>query len=170
MKPGVTYDFKIVAVDAAGRTNESNIASATVRYDADAADDHSPLNVRVVPHNRGNAYVTWEDSPRAPSGQTLTKFVVEWKTPGGAAMTKDVAATAAKEAHITGLTDGTAYLVRVAAQRTDASSTIYHAWSGPTPFTARLEPIQVWFASKTSPGFNRQATQADIGCSCVFWP
>ena len=149
LTPGVSYDFRIVAVDAAGRTNESNIASATVLYDADAADDHSPRNVRVVVHNRGNAYVTWEDSPTAPSGQSLVKFVVEWKTPGGTAMTKDVAVTAAKEAHITGLTDGTAYLVRVAARRTDASSTIHDAWSGPAPFTARLEPIQVWFTSKT---------------------
>ncbi|MYI74850.1 MAG: hypothetical protein F4057_05890, partial [Acidobacteria bacterium] len=149
LKPGVTYDFKIVAVDAAGRTNESNVASATVLYDADAADDHSPRNVRVVVHNRGNAYVTWEDSPTAPSGQTLTKFIVEWKTPGGTATTKEISSGAPKEAHITGLTDGTAYLVRVAARRTDASSTIYHAWSGPTPFTARLEPIQVWFTGKT---------------------
>ena len=150
LRPGVSYDFKIAAVDAAGRKNESNVASATVAYDADAADDHSPLNVRVVPHNRGNAYVTWEDSPTAPSRQTLTRFVVEWKTPGGTAMTKDVAATAPKETEITGLTDGSVYLVRVAARRTDASSTIYHAWSGPTaPFTARSEPTRLWFFGNT---------------------
>ena len=44
LKPDVTYDFRIVAVDAAGRKNESNVASATVVYDADAtADANSPL-------------------------------------------------------------------------------------------------------------------------------
>lgn len=150
LEPGVTYDFKIVAVDAAGRKNESNVASATVLYDAGAADEHSPRDVRVAPHNRGDAYVEWSDPASLGSGRTLTKFVVEWTTAAGAPMTAEIDPAAANGHRITGLTDSSVYTVRVAARTTDASSNMYDAWSAPTaPFTARVEPIQVWFTRNT---------------------
>ncbi|MXY15519.1 MAG: hypothetical protein F4Y57_00515 [Acidobacteria bacterium] len=148
LTPGITYDFKIVAVDAAGRKNESNVASAAAVYDADAGDPHSPLDVRVVVHNRGDAYVTWEDPATAPSGssgQTLTKFVVETVAADFSSTTNEVDPATANEFQITGLTDGSVYAVRVAARWLSADG-VTIAWSAPTaPFTALREPVQVWF-------------------------
>ncbi|MDE2745757.1 MAG: fibronectin type III domain-containing protein, partial [Chloroflexota bacterium] len=148
LKPGVTYDFRIVAVDAAGRKNPSNVASAKVVYDVDGADEHSPRDVRVGVHNRGDAYVEWSEPASTAPGRTLSGFIVEWKTASGAAMTAEVG-SASTVHHITGLTHGSVYSVRVAA-RTTAAGDVQDAWSSPSPpFTAVSEPIQVWFASNT---------------------
>ena len=146
LKPGVTYDFRIVAVDAAGRKNESNIASATVVYDADATPDaNSPLNLRVHPDNNSGAVVTWDAPASLATGRTLSGYVVEWKTPGTTA-TATVAADATS-LRITGLTDGSVYRVRVAARTTGSSPATHDAWSVQSPpFTAWSEPMQVWFA------------------------
>ena len=149
LKPGITYDFKIVAVDAAGRKNESNVASATVVYDADAADVHSPTNVRVVAINDSSASVTWSAPASFSAGRTLSKYVVEWKTGAAAATTAEVASGITNH-RITGLTDGSVYTVRVAARTTDAANTILDSWSAPAaPFTAWSEPTKIWAISGT---------------------
>ena len=145
LKPGVTYDFRIVAVDAAGRKNESNVASATVVYDADATPDaNSPLNLRVHPDNNSGAVVTWDAPASVATGRTLSGYVVEWRS--GTTSTATVAADATSH-RITGLTDGTTYTVRVAARTTGSSPATHDAWTVPSPpFTAWSEPTQVWFA------------------------
>ena len=149
LESGITYDFKIVAVDAAGRKNESNVASATVVYDADAADAHSPTTVRVVAINDSSASVTWSAPASFSAGRTLSKYVVEWKTGTAAATTAEVASGITNH-RITGLTDGSVYTVRVAARTTDAANTILDSWSAPAaPFTAWSEPTKVWSTSGT---------------------
>ena len=159
LKPGVTYDFRIVAVDAAGRKNPSNVARAKVVYDVDGADEHSPRDVRVGVHNRGNAYVEWSRPASNPPGRTLSAFIVEWKTASGAAMTAEVDPGASTVHHITGLTHGSVYSVRVAA-RTTAAGDVQEAWSSPSPpFTAVSEPVQIWFTTGT-PFINPFASRA----------
>ena len=114
LKPDVTYDFRIVAVDAAGRKNESNVASATVVYDADATSDaNSPRNLRVQPDNNSGALVTWSAPASLAAGRTLSGYVLQWLS-GGVNSTTVAAGTTSHR--ITGLTDGTVYKVRVAAR------------------------------------------------------
>ena len=148
LKPDVTYDFRIVAVDAAGRKNESNVASATVRYDADAtADANSPLNLRVQPDNNSGALVTWSAPTSLVAGRTLSGYVVQWLS--SAANSTTVAADTTSH-RITGLTDGTVYRVRVAARTSGTNPSSHDAWTAfSTPFTAWSEPTQVWFTDQT---------------------
>ena len=148
LKPDVTYEFRIVAVDAAGRKNESNVASATVRYDADATSDaHSPLNLRVQPDNNSGALVTWSAPASLAAGRTLSGYVVQWLS-GGVNSTTVAAGTTSHR--ITGLTDGTVYRVRVAARTSGTNPSSHDAWTAfSTPFTAWSEPTQVWFADQT---------------------
>ena len=148
LKPDVTYDFRIVAVDAAGRKNESNVASATVRWDADAtADANSPLNLRVQPDNNSGALVTWSAPASLATGRTLSGYVVQWLS-GGVNSTTVAADTTSHR--ITGLTDGTVYKVRVAARTSGTNPTSHDAWTAfSTPFTAWSEPTQVWFTDQT---------------------
>ena len=145
LKPGVTYDFRIVAVEAAGRKNESNVASATVVYDADATPDaNSPLNLRVHPDNNSGAVVTWDAPASVATGRTLSGYNVEWKTTGSTGTAIVDASTTSRR--ITGLTNGSVYRVRVAARTTGSSPATHDAWSVQSPpFTAWSEPTQVWF-------------------------
>ncbi len=144
LKPGVAYDFKIVAVDAAGRKNESNVASATVVYDVSAtADANSPTDLRVQPDNNSGVVVSWDAPASAGAGRTLTGYVVEWRS--GTTSTTTVGADTTSH-RITGLTDGSSYTVRVAARTTGTSPTTRDAWTvRSAPFTAWSEPTQVWF-------------------------
>ncbi|MDE2668233.1 MAG: fibronectin type III domain-containing protein [Chloroflexota bacterium] len=158
LEPGVTYDFRIVAVDAAGRRNESNVASVTVVYDADATpDEHSPTGLRVQPDNDSAAYVSWTAPESLATGHTLSGYVVEWSF-GFSTTTANVAADATSH-RISGLTDGRTYTVRVAARTTDASNNTHDAWTTSSPpFTAWSEPAQVWFTSTVglqTPLFNQ---------------
>ena len=165
LKPGVTYDFRIVAVNAAGRKNESNVASATVRYDTSAtADANSPEHVRAQADNSSGVLVTWGEYT-APGGRTVSAIVVEWKTGTGAAMTAEVPHSTDTQSdyvnrrhRITGLTDGQVYTVRAAArtyETDDATKTTSDAWSVPAPpIRVWSEPTQLWFIDST-PSYNR---------------
>lgn len=154
LEPYVSYDFKIVGVDAAGQKNESNVASATiVSNDASVPPDaNSPLNLRVTPNNSGAAVASWE-RPASFGPGSFSAWDVEWVklnddgTPGASNKVSltDVNDT---EHTITGLDDGARYVVRVASRTTDASNVNYFAYSPPAPaFTAMSEPFQFWFES-----------------------
>ena len=153
LKPYVGYDFKIVAVNAAGERNESNAASATIVSNDPSvtADANSPVDLRVYAQSTNDAWLTWSDPSSFGSGRTLETYVVEWKTAGGTASTAEVARDAnGNNTHrITGLTNGSAYTVRVAARTyltADPAKTTSDAWTAPAPaVTAWSEPIQAWF-------------------------
>ena len=154
LKPYVGYDFKIVAVNAAGEKNESNVASATIVSNDPSvtADANSPVDLRVYAHNGNDIYLTWDAPSSFGAGRTLSTYVVEWKTADGTASTEEVAegGTGFQQHRITGLTSGSVYTVRVAARTTDSSNTTQDAWTAPSPaVTAWSEPTQAWFIDNT---------------------
>ena len=68
LKPHVSYDFKVVAVDAAGAKHDSNTASATITSDHSVtADENSPRNVRV--HTGNNSQIFVRGRRRSRSGR-----------------------------------------------------------------------------------------------------
>ncbi|MCY4511664.1 MAG: SwmB domain-containing protein [Acidobacteria bacterium] len=155
VEPHVSYDFKIVAVDAAGQKHESNVASATIVSNDPSVtpDANSPRNLRVEASNSSGAFVSWNSPAALGPGRELTTYVVEWQTGDDPALTKSVAASSSGNHghYITGLTDGQSYVVRVAArtiQSGDASMTTSDAWTAPAPaVTAWSEPFRVWFGA-----------------------
>ena len=161
MRPYVGYDFRIVAVDAAGQKHLSNVASATIMSDnpSATADANSPGGVRAYANSDNGAYVEW-DLPTVEPGRTLSAYVVEWKSGSDPATTAVISSTdegstgfVNRRYRITGLTKGKQYTVRVAARtyRTiDANKITSDAWSVAAPrITAWSEPTQIWLANNT---------------------
>lgn len=157
LRPYVGYDFRVVAVDAAGQQHTSNVASATIVSDnpSATADPNSPGNVRVHADSSSGAFVQW-GLPEIGSGRTLSAYVVEWRSGTAPAMTTVVDDSGDGEGffqgrrfRITGLTNGEPYTVRVAARTYltgDTGMTTSDAWSLPAPrIVAWSEPTQVWF-------------------------
>ena len=160
MEPYVSYDFRIVAVDAGGQEHESNVASATIVSNDPSvtADANSPGEVRVYADNNSGALVSWGE-PTVAAGRGLRAYIVEWTSSDGVAVTEEVPFTTEthhpftdRRLRITGLTDGEDYTVRVAARTSPdaAPASTSDAWSVPAPaVTAWSEPTQVWFDSTT---------------------
>ncbi len=152
LDPYVSYDFKIVAVDAAGQKHDSNVASATiVTNDASVTPDaNSPRDLRILADNNGAAYVSWSSPASFGAGRTFSAYVIEWKDEDGATETELITSSAGGTHRIAGLTDGTAYTIRMAARTTDAQSNTHDAWSATAPtFIALSEPTKLWFDHRT---------------------
>jgi len=153
-KPYVGYDFRIAAYDASDSRYLTNTASTTIVANdpTEMADANSPANVRVLPRNDSDLYVTWEAPASFGTGRTLQSYEVEWRKVGETtASGEDVSGAE----HVIGdLTDGERYTVRVGARTIDALSRKATAWSVWSPaFEVWSEPTQVWFSGST-PTFN----------------
>ncbi len=161
LRPYVGYDFRIVAVDAAGQKHASNVASTTIVSDDPSAraDANSPGGVRAYANNGNGVSVLW-DLPPEVSGRTLSAYVVEWKSGSDTPTTVVLGSTGEgssgflnRRYRIRGLTKGRPYTVRVAARSyltADPNKTTSDAWSAPTPrVTAWSEPRKVWFVDTT---------------------
>ena len=179
---GTAYDFRVVASDArcigvaadCTHTHDSDAVSATVLADPTRpAHTNSPPNLRVEADNNSGISLTWGAPASTPAGSTLTAYVVEWQTGAATAETAVLADPAtnnsgdpfvARRHRITGLTDGNAYTVRIAARFTNSVlNTTQDAWSTPAaPVTVWSEPTQVWLAPP-SPTHN-----SDIGRTFFF--
>ena len=166
--PYVSYDFKIVAFDAAGDRYETGVFSSRVvsHKHWETADANSPQNVRLYTDNDSGMRIVW-DEYTAPAGRTVTGMVVEWRACPqrlsvcwGPKMTAVVpfdteakSDWAARRYRITGLTDGQHYTARIAARTyadSDTTQTTTDAWSVHAPaVTAWSEPTQVWFIDDT---------------------
>ncbi len=179
---GTAYEFRVVASDArcigvaadCTHTHDSDAVSATVLADPTRpADANSPRNLRVGADNNSGISLNWALPASTPAGSMLTAYVVEWQTGTAAAETVVLAAPGSPEStdpfvarihRITGLTDGNAYTVRIAARFTDSvTNATQDAWSTPAaPVTVWSEPTQVWLAPP-SPTHN-----TDIGRTFFF--
>ncbi len=149
LEQNASYDFKIVAVDAAGQTNESNVASATP---SSTGDPNSPRNLRATANNSGEIQVNWDAPDSLGAGRSFAAWVVESTRLDnfGNPVAVDTAQLAdrATTDHLltsTSLVDGATYVVRVSARTTDSANNTHDAWSGAAPaVTARSEPLQIW--------------------------
>ena len=174
LEPYVSYDFRVAAYDASNDKYTSGDTSSTIVSDdpSATADANSPGNVRLYADNNGGAVVRWGEVT-APTGRTLSAYVVEWKTANGAAMTTEIPRSMENDSEfnrrwhrINGLTVGQAYTARMAARTHpdgDPANTS-DAWSVPAP-AVRIwsEPTQVWFTDHTpSHSFGRVFATTDF--------
>ncbi|MEI6037673.1 MAG: fibronectin type III domain-containing protein, partial [Planctomycetota bacterium] len=114
---GTSYVIKVVAKNAAGISPPSaNSAPATP-----ATVPSSPTAVVAV---RGNAQlaVTWV-APASTGGSPITDYVVKYSSNGGSTWTTFVrSASTATSVIVTGLTNGTSYVIKVVAKNAAGSS------------------------------------------------
>ena len=113
-------------------------------------DANSPENLRVEAANNLDAIVRWDAPTSLPDNHTLDGFIVEWTEVADGATASTVEKNAGDSQHYqTGLTEGSDYEVRVAANITDnsgnGSPVTSKAWSATTTVTAWQEKLQVWF-------------------------
>ncbi len=131
---GTPYVFRVAAVNSVGTGSYSiNSASVTPRSAPSA-----PTNLSVTPGN-GSLSVSWT----APSsgGSVITDYIIQWSSNSGTSWTtfSDGASLSTTEV-ISGLTNGTAYLVQVAAVNAAGTGTYATSASATTPRTVPSAP------------------------------
>ena len=136
---GTNYVFKVIAKNAIGISPPS-ANSAPVRP---ATVPGSPTGVAAV---RGNASltVTWA-APASTGGSPITDYLVQYSSNGGSTFTSfDHPASTATSLAITGLTNGTAYVIRVYARNAIGYGALPSDNSAPvTPATVPGSPTGV---------------------------
>ena len=124
---GTSYVFRTAAVNAAGTGTWSAASAAVVpRTVADA-----PTGVSATPGNT-QISITWT-APSSTGGAAITDYVVNWSSDNGTTWTlfSDGVSTN-RAATVTGLTNGTNYVFRVAATNVAGTG----AWSSSSTASA----------------------------------
>ena len=106
---GITYLARVAAINSIGVGSYSN--QETVLTQAPATKPSAPRNFQVVTGNR-EATFSW-DVPLSNGGQPITGYRIELSEDEGATWTAHNTSGTSK--NITGITNGIAYLARVAA-------------------------------------------------------
>jgi hypothetical protein len=108
---GTSYVFRVRAKNAVGESEWSPASSPVTPHGLPTA----PLNLSVVAGN-AKVSVTWDD-PASTGGSPITDYVVQTSSDNGANWTTfDDGVGTTTSATVTGLTNGTTYVFRVAAQ------------------------------------------------------
>ncbi len=126
---GSGYTFTVIAVNAVGPGPESSPSNSVVPITLNPAGP--PTGVVATPKSSG-AGLTWT-APTNNGGSTITAYRI---TPivGGIAQPALTTGTAATEASVTGLTNGTAYTFKVAAITAAGPGTESEASNSITPY------------------------------------
>jgi fibronectin type 3 domain-containing protein len=139
---GRAYDFRVSAISAAGRGAASSSATATPTTGASVSTAGAPTDVAAAPLST-RATVYWTP-PESNGGGKITAYRVERSSNGGSTWTTVTstapAGTGRLEYLVTGLTNGTSYIFRVAAINaaglgtySTASATVVPATRTPAP-------------------------------------
>ena len=130
---GVSYTFKVVAINAAGNSSNSSASSSVIPFTVPGA----PTDISGVAGNE-QATVSWS-APASNGGASITGYTVT-SNPGG--FTSTVGGTA-RSATVTGLTNGTAYTFTIIATNIVGDSTDSSASSSITPYTVPGSPTDI---------------------------
>lgn len=135
---GTAYVFRIAAVNSVGTGAWSNSSSsATPRAVASA-----PLSLAALAGNTQVA-LSWQ-TPLSDGGMTITDYTVQWSSNGGTSWTTFVrTASSVPTATVTGLTNGTEYVFRVAAVNSVGTGPWATTSTSHTPFTVAGAPTSV---------------------------
>ena len=130
------YVFRVAAVNGVG-AGAYTAASSSVTPTA-GTPPNAPTSLTAT---AGNAQLSlaWT-APSAPGTYAITGYTVEYTPSGGSAATVATGSTAASYT-LTGLTNGTAYTVRVAAVSSAGTGTYTAASSSVTPAAALSAPV-----------------------------
>jgi predicted phage tail protein len=135
---GTAYTFTVVATNGVGNSAASE-PSASVTPMAPATVPGAPTGVSVVPGDR-RLTVSWT-APASNGGAAITDYVVQFRTVGAPTWTTATdGVSTATTAVITGLTNGTAYQVRVATVNSVGESSATQAARTHTPRTKPAAP------------------------------
>jgi titin len=135
---GTSYVFRVAAVNQAGTGGYSGV-SAPVTPVAPATTPDAPT---AVSGTAGDAQVwlTWS-APASDGGATITDYVVQHSSNAGSSWTTFAdAVTTARWGWVTGLTNGTSYVFRVAAVNTAGTGSFSAASAAVTPAGAPSAP------------------------------
>jgi 5'-nucleotidase len=135
---GTAHTFTVVATNGVGNSAASE-PSNSVTPTAPTTVPGAPTGVSAVPGDR-RLTVSWT-APASTGGAAITDYVVQYRRVGASTWTTapDGVSTATT-AVVTGLTNGTAYQVRVAAVNSVGQSTFAQAAASQTPRTKPAAP------------------------------
>ena len=137
---GTGYLFRVARVNDLGVSVYSTTSSAVMP----AAVPSAPTNVLGV-HGNGQVALSWT-APVSNGGLPITDYTIQYSTDGSSWQTFSRAASATTSATVTGLTNGTGYLFRVASVSDFGTS----AYSANSPEITPGEPSE--FSYITSNG------------------
>jgi len=133
---GTTYVFRVAAVNSAGTGSYSANSNSVIPTGAIAAPA-APSNLIATAGN-AQASLTWAP-PISNGGAAITDYTVQYSANGGASWTTfNRAASTATSATVMGLTNGTAYVFRVAAVNSGGTGSFSVASNSVIP-TAAIE-------------------------------
>jgi hypothetical protein len=130
---GTAYLFRVAAVNGVG-VGAYTAASSSVTPMA-GTPPNAPTSLTVTASNAQIA-LSWT-APSAPGTSAITGYTVEYTPSGGSAQTVSTGSTSTSYT-LTGLTNGTAYTVRVAGVSAAGTGTYTAASSSVTPSAASL--------------------------------
>lgn len=108
---GISYNFKVYAVNSAGTSTDSNIVSAQPTADAPIGGVPSRINTLVATRDDGKVNVSWI-KPNS-NGSTITSYVITYWQVGTDNFFKKTVTGDATKAQITGLTNGVSYSFKI---------------------------------------------------------
>jgi titin len=130
---GTSYTFRVSAVNSVG----VGVASVWSTSVAPRTVPTAPTNLAIVA-GAGSITASW--TAASSGGSTITDFIVEYSTDGNLWTTFNDGLSTSTSTTITGLTNGTAYYVRVSAVNVAGESTAVVSGSTATPKTTPSAP------------------------------
>lgn len=145
---GTSYKFKVVATNAAGDSSYSTSSAAVVAF----TTPNAPTSV-VGTAGEGEVALAW-DAPASNGGDSITDYIVQYSSNNGSSWTTFSDGTSTStSATVTGLTNGTSYVFRVAAVNAAGTGTNSANSSAVIPRTVPDAPF-----SATATAANEQVT------------
>ncbi len=114
LKNGVSYSFKVFAINSAGTSADSNIVSSKPVADAPLVGVPSKINTLVATRDDGKANLSWT-KPNS-NGSSITSFVITYWQVGTNDFFKKTVTADATKAQVTGLTNGVSYAFKINAK------------------------------------------------------
>ena len=161
---GTSYKFRVVASNAAGNGSYSSASSAVTPFTTSGA----PTSI-VTTNGVSQVALSWT-APASTGGDSITDYVIQHSSNSGSTWTtfSDSVSTSTS-ATVTGLTNGTSYVFRVAAVNAAGTGTYSSASASATPRTTSDAPSSVVATagngqvslSWTVPAFNGGAAITD---------
>lgn len=145
---GTSYKFKVAATNAAGDGSYSTSSSAVTAYTTPGA----PTAVTGTA-GEGEVALSWS-APASNGGDSITDYIIQYSSNNGSSWTtfSDGTSTSTSET-VTGLTNGTSYMFRIAAVNAAGAGTNSTSSAAVVPRTVPDAPF-----SATATAANEQVT------------